>query len=297
MYVYVAIKFVIVVEDRTPLPRQCSFPLVWRFEENTELASPATCTRPSRWLSVLLIYLSFFLFPRNQAIHEDEDENMEQGVELVTSILGEEKSHLYPSILQLVMADGVFAEGICAVLFSVVTAVEKHQKKSGIANRDDSSRVVPAHVSKEKMFLLQITIEDNTAIFKHEPSDYCSTKWNLGNCYSCWACVVEITSTSWTVAVLYWSLEFRMQSQHRPCTLFCADSTHIRDVFLWPYKLRMSFVREPLSTWSADKKRWLMLVTSCQELYQCPRSFQCFAQKLIFTLLILTLLKWGCTHV
>ena len=36
---------------------------------------------------------------------------MEQGVNLVSSILGEEKSHLYPSILQLVMADGVFAEG------------------------------------------------------------------------------------------------------------------------------------------------------------------------------------------
>ena len=50
-------------------------------------------------------------FSSQQAIHEDEDENMEQGVELVSSILGEEKSHLYPSILQLVMADGVFAEG------------------------------------------------------------------------------------------------------------------------------------------------------------------------------------------
>ena len=35
---------------------------------------------------------------------------MEEGVNLVSSILGE-KSHLYPSILQLVMADGVFAEG------------------------------------------------------------------------------------------------------------------------------------------------------------------------------------------
>ena len=47
-----------------------------------------------------------------QAIHEDEDENMEEGLKLVTSILGDAKSHLYPSILQLVMADGVWTEGI-----------------------------------------------------------------------------------------------------------------------------------------------------------------------------------------
>jgi hypothetical protein len=46
-----------------------------------------------------------------QAIHEDEDENMEEGAHLVLNILGEEKSHLYPSILQLVMADGSFTEG------------------------------------------------------------------------------------------------------------------------------------------------------------------------------------------
>ena len=36
---------------------------------------------------------------------------MEEGVTLVTQILGKEKSHLYPSILQLVMSDGAFAEG------------------------------------------------------------------------------------------------------------------------------------------------------------------------------------------
>ena len=43
---------------------------------------------------------------------------MEQGVELVSSILGQEKSHLYPSILQLVMADGVFTEGTALLYIS-----------------------------------------------------------------------------------------------------------------------------------------------------------------------------------
>lgn len=52
--------------------------------------------------------MSYFRF---QAIHEDEDENMEQGVEHIASLLGDDKMYLYPSILQLVMADGVFAEG------------------------------------------------------------------------------------------------------------------------------------------------------------------------------------------
>jgi hypothetical protein len=46
-----------------------------------------------------------------QAIHEDEDDNMEDGIQLVCTILGHDKMHLYPSILQLVMADGVFTEG------------------------------------------------------------------------------------------------------------------------------------------------------------------------------------------
>ena len=46
-----------------------------------------------------------------QAIHEDEDDNMEEGIQLISTILGHEKIHLYPSILQLVMADGVFTEG------------------------------------------------------------------------------------------------------------------------------------------------------------------------------------------
>ncbi|KAI0242394.1 hypothetical protein LSAT2_013666 [Lamellibrachia satsuma] len=45
-----------------------------------------------------------------QAIHEDEDENIEEGVHLISQILGKDKEHLYPSILQLVMADGVFTE-------------------------------------------------------------------------------------------------------------------------------------------------------------------------------------------
>ena len=49
-----------------------------------------------------------------QAIHEDEDENMEEGAALVSDILGQEKQYLYPNILQLVMADGVFTEGTCS---------------------------------------------------------------------------------------------------------------------------------------------------------------------------------------
>ena len=36
---------------------------------------------------------------------------MEEGVSLVSSILGDQHEHLYPSILQLVMADGAFMEG------------------------------------------------------------------------------------------------------------------------------------------------------------------------------------------
>ena len=46
-----------------------------------------------------------------QATHEDEDEEIEEGAKLVTQILGEGKAHLYPAILQLVMADGVWTEG------------------------------------------------------------------------------------------------------------------------------------------------------------------------------------------
>lgn len=46
-----------------------------------------------------------------QAIHEDEDENIDQGSSLVLSILGTEHQHLYPNILHLVMADGVYQEG------------------------------------------------------------------------------------------------------------------------------------------------------------------------------------------
>lgn len=48
-----------------------------------------------------------------QAIHEDEDENIEQGSSLVLSILGTEHQHLYPNILHLVMADGAYQEGWC----------------------------------------------------------------------------------------------------------------------------------------------------------------------------------------
>lgn len=46
-----------------------------------------------------------------QAIHEDEDETIDQGSSLVLSILGTEHQHLYPNILHLVMADGAYQEG------------------------------------------------------------------------------------------------------------------------------------------------------------------------------------------
>uniref|UniRef100_H3C4C5 non-specific serine/threonine protein kinase n=1 Tax=Tetraodon nigroviridis TaxID=99883 RepID=H3C4C5_TETNG len=46
-----------------------------------------------------------------KAIHEDEDENIDQGSSLVLSILGTEHQHLYPNILHLVMADGAYQEG------------------------------------------------------------------------------------------------------------------------------------------------------------------------------------------
>ncbi|XP_035680684.1 serine/threonine-protein kinase Nek1-like isoform X2 [Branchiostoma floridae] len=45
-----------------------------------------------------------------QAFHEDEDENMVEGPKVVGQILGKEKEHLYPKILQLVMADGAYCE-------------------------------------------------------------------------------------------------------------------------------------------------------------------------------------------
>ena len=61
-----------------------------------------------------------------QAIHEDEDDNMEEGVQLVCTILGNEKEHLYPNILQLVMADGAFTEGLCND--TLVLLCSKHPK-------------------------------------------------------------------------------------------------------------------------------------------------------------------------
>lgn len=54
-----------------------------------------------------------------QAIHEDEDENIDQGSSLVLSILGTEHQHLYPNILHLVMADGAYQEGWCTSRFRV----------------------------------------------------------------------------------------------------------------------------------------------------------------------------------
>ena len=46
-----------------------------------------------------------------QSLQDDDDDNMEEGVKLITKILGPENVHLYPNILQLVMADGAYAEG------------------------------------------------------------------------------------------------------------------------------------------------------------------------------------------
>ncbi|XP_051501463.1 serine/threonine-protein kinase Nek1-like isoform X2 [Myxocyprinus asiaticus] len=45
-----------------------------------------------------------------KAIHEDEDENIEMGSNMVQSILGTEHQHLYSKILHLVMADGAYQE-------------------------------------------------------------------------------------------------------------------------------------------------------------------------------------------
>ncbi|KAI1888730.1 hypothetical protein AGOR_G00171740 [Albula goreensis] len=45
-----------------------------------------------------------------KAIHEDEDETIDLGSSLVQNILGPEHQQLYPKILHLVMADGVYQE-------------------------------------------------------------------------------------------------------------------------------------------------------------------------------------------
>eukprot|EP00057_Strongylocentrotus_purpuratus_P002163 XP_003723963.1 PREDICTED: serine/threonine-protein kinase Nek1 [Strongylocentrotus purpuratus] len=45
-----------------------------------------------------------------QAMHEDEDENIEEGTKRVSTILGEGKGQVYTKILQLVMADGAYTE-------------------------------------------------------------------------------------------------------------------------------------------------------------------------------------------
>ena len=46
-----------------------------------------------------------------QSLQDDEDDNMEDGIKLITNILGPDNVHLYPNILQLVMADGAYTEG------------------------------------------------------------------------------------------------------------------------------------------------------------------------------------------
>lgn len=62
------------------------------------------------WLLTAAVCIECLPF---QAIHEDEDENIDQGSSLVLSILGTEHQHLYPNILHLVMADGAYQEGWC----------------------------------------------------------------------------------------------------------------------------------------------------------------------------------------
>lgn len=47
----------------------------------------------------------------HQAIHEDEDESIEEGSKLVTKVIGNEKSHLYDKILHLVVSDSAYLEG------------------------------------------------------------------------------------------------------------------------------------------------------------------------------------------
>ncbi|XP_030047421.1 serine/threonine-protein kinase Nek1 isoform X2 [Microcaecilia unicolor] len=50
------------------------------------------------------------VYNKIKAIHEDEDENIETCSTIVQNILGNEHQHLYPKILHLVMADGVYQE-------------------------------------------------------------------------------------------------------------------------------------------------------------------------------------------
>ncbi|XP_064608528.1 serine/threonine-protein kinase Nek1-like isoform X2 [Liolophura sinensis] len=45
-----------------------------------------------------------------QAVHEDEDEDIEAGTKIALNILGTNHEHLYPKIFQLVMADTAFTE-------------------------------------------------------------------------------------------------------------------------------------------------------------------------------------------
>jgi hypothetical protein len=47
-----------------------------------------------------------------QSLVDNEDENSDEGIKLVTKILGPERViPYYQTILQLVMADGAYAEG------------------------------------------------------------------------------------------------------------------------------------------------------------------------------------------
>ncbi|KAF6021790.1 NEK1 [Bugula neritina] len=48
-----------------------------------------------------------------QALHEDEEESIEEGSKLVTKVLGEQKSHLYDKILHLVVADSAYLDDNC----------------------------------------------------------------------------------------------------------------------------------------------------------------------------------------
>lgn len=78
------------------------------------VSRPTIRSRWERWKAFWLLTAALCIecLPF-QAIHEDEDENIDQGSSLVLSILGTEHQHLYPNILHLVMADGAYQEGWC----------------------------------------------------------------------------------------------------------------------------------------------------------------------------------------
>ncbi|KAK2506774.1 hypothetical protein MC885_016539, partial [Smutsia gigantea] len=86
----------------------------WHSDDSDgEITSECECDSVFNHLEELRLHLEqemgfekFF-----EAIHEDEDENIEICSTIVQSILGNEHQHLYAKILHLVMADGAYQEG------------------------------------------------------------------------------------------------------------------------------------------------------------------------------------------